>query len=177
MMQLLRQSFNVLAFFVILSLAVSSCYSSKEKVQKLFNKYPVQTESECVSRYPVNTESSIIHEFIPGDTVYIPGNVINCDSVIKSTKGITDTVYLKKLVHVPCPPSRIVHDTMHISEKSVIEDTRKIDLLKGQISTYQTKVDEMSKKLDKVKATRNKFIGGFLALGLGLLILLYIRFN
>jgi peptidoglycan hydrolase CwlO-like protein len=66
---------------------------------------------------------------------------------------------------------------MHISEKSVVEDTRKIDLLKGQISTYQTKVDEMSKKLDKVKATRNKFIGGFLALGIGLLILIYIRFN
>lgn len=177
MMQLLRQSFNVLTFFVILSLAVSSCYSSKEKVQKLFDKYPVQTESECVSRYPVNTESSVIHEFIPGDTVYIPSNVIDCDSVIKSTKSITDTIYLKKLVKVPCPPSRVIHDTMHISEKSVVEDTRKIDLLKGEISTYQTRINELSNKLDKVKATRNKFLIGFLILGLTLIILVYIRFK
>jgi len=163
-MKTLKLILNLLLFCFILALMVSACRSPKFQVERVFNKYPELSEKTCVSRYPVNPEYVTVQEYIPGDTIFIPGVTIDCDSVLKSTKGIVDTVYIKKLTHYPCPPTKFVHDTIKISEKITIEDTRKLDTMALAFKKSQDRISQLSSRLETVKTTRNRYFLAFLAL-------------
>ena len=124
-----------------------------------FSKYPKESEKECISRYPVSTQYITSQEYIPGDTVYIPGVSIDCDSVINSLKGVVDTVYIKKTSKVPCPPTKYVHDTVRIKELVKVEDTRKLDIMTQDLLIAKDDISDLQRIIANVKRTRNSLWG------------------
>lgn len=176
-MKNLKILLNAFLFCAVLALLVSACRPTKFKVQRIFDKHPIETKQECVSRYPVETEYTTVQEYIPGDTVFISGPVIDCDSVLKSTKGSRDTVYIKKVFKVPCPPTKIIHDTFRVINTTTIQDTRRIDLLNLTISQLDSTLSYKDSRIEKLKITRNRYFIGFTILLLILTLLTYLRFK
>ena len=174
-MKNLKLILNVFLFYTILSLMVASCRSSQFKVSRTFSKYPKESEKECVSRYPVIPEYVTVKEFIPGDTIYIPGPFIDCDSIMKSFKSNTDTVYIKKLSRIPCPPIKYVHDTVKISEKAIIEDTRKLDTMSLALSASENKVSNLKYEIYKIKKTRDRLWAIIVVSSLILIMFIYLK--
>lgn len=111
-------------------LLFSSCLTEKRashRVAALKSKYPHVLAQFCVTNYPVQTSTSIEYQFLPGDTQYVPGPLIDCDSAGKAAPPVSGVKLVP--IKVPCPPSKLIRDTIRIRQVDTIVDTRKVDLL------------------------------------------------
>ena len=143
-------------FLILLSIFLLSC-NVERRLQKIYVKHPELLAQACNRFFPSDgTEVSTIITYLPGDTLYLPSDsvYIDCDTA-------------QGLQVIPCPPTKIIHDTVKEKiEKKVFDSARsfllnrKIDSLVKSNEKKQSKVEDFE---DKVKS-KNRTIGRLIAI-------------
>ena len=162
--------------FPILLILLSSCYTEKRArihVNKAHSVHPVVVAEACASLYPVKDSIVIKKEYIQGKSDTLLQFVeVNCDSVIHDTIPGND-----RIIRMPCPPSIKRVDTFIDHQYHTVENTAKVSELQLKLEVYRTDLEKLSDKVKDKNSLIRKLILITSAMGLGFLILAFIKFK
>lgn len=118
---------------VLALMLYSSCKSTYKKaydgVFKAYQKNTAGARDASLALWPFQTKDSVSIQYLPGDSVPIPGPVvyIDCDSALAAQKANPTAPKTSNKVAVKCPESYLLTDTLKYFSMQISEDTRKVD--------------------------------------------------
>lgn len=143
----------ILSFLI--GVFITSCLTPLEKVNKVFNKYPIEALTVATERYPSKDSVREIIKFLPGIPILTPGPLINCDSLKPSPTGLKT---------FQCPPSTKIVDTFTKDRVEIKYDTRLISLLQKQLEVEEMRTRNFEREVAVLKDRLKKSNGNNLKL-------------
>lgn len=149
----------LLAYLLIIAFCIMAqgCRIA-EKAVSAYKNSP-EFPNDCAASFPPTiTKGS-------SDTILMPGKIIDCDSVLNSTKQLeNDTIYAieTRTVKVKCPPHKVIHrvDTFinnALLEASKRQAKREIEVLVKEINKQDLVIKNQAEKIGNLKKQRNWF--------------------
>lgn len=132
-------------FALLLGFLLCGCVT-EHRATRWMDDHGFRAASYCKTSFPC------ILDVRPGDTVLIPGDTILIpgDSVECPPQKIGDHPAI-----APCPPSRMIRDTILIRDTLTIMDSADIHALRGQLEAQDRELDKAQKMANRLKNGRN----------------------
>lgn len=117
------------AMIVLLASCKSTYQQAYNGVYKAHKKNTAGARDASLAIWPLQTKDSVSIQYLPGDSVPIPGPVVyvNCDSLLAAQKANPNVKLPTAKVPVQCPESYLLRDTLKYFQQQVVEDMRKVD--------------------------------------------------
>lgn len=98
----------------LILLCLVSCNTEKQ-LQRISIKKPQVLAKYCSTQFPCDgTATTTVITYLPGDTTYLPSDTVRIDC--DTAKGVQE---------VPCPPTKVIRDTIKKeTEKKVFDSAR-----------------------------------------------------
>ncbi len=120
-------SFDIVYALFCCWLFLSGCYNGKiatSQSVKAYVSYPQIVAELHAKWYPVKVTRDSFTQYLPGKTIYTPGEVqyVDCDSATKANNGKPPSA-----VSVPCPPGEKRVDTVYKNVYYQVENTAALE--------------------------------------------------